>query len=247
MVARNPVSVPGIFPQGYLQIRGEQFRLDQPAGANGWGYLPSAHPGYRAFVRAERELIRDRLRGSKDTLVDVSAGVGNYSIYLAQFFRRVIHCELHVPSLASAIRSAMGKANIFFVRSDYMALPVKDSSTDAVVCTDTLERGPEHEKWLLNEIIRIMKPGGVATIDFHNDRFGRAVKRSKDVVFYDLARFEDLLRDVGFSQYAVMPIGYVPTRCVPHEGTYHSLDRVFRLFAPPSRYLLTLYKPKADE
>jgi SAM-dependent methyltransferase len=245
IVSREPASVPRTLLDGYRQIHKERFRLDTPSTTEGWGYLPSVHPGYRGFVRAERDLIGTLLADCGGVLVDVSGGVGNYSAYLSQFFAHVIHCELHVPSLVRAIKDVESKSNVLFVRSDYLALPIADASADAVICIDTLERGPEHEKALLREISRIMKPSGVAIVDFHNDRLRWAREKSKDVMFYELSRFKSLLHEVGFSGYSVEPLGYVPMRFVPNERIYPLLDKICSLLVPASRYLLRLFKPKS--
>ena len=210
----------------------------------GWGDLASANPGKRVFVRRERaaiaRLLGDRVAGR---VVDVSGGVGNYSSYLAQWAQLVVHCELHVPSFAQACRNHGHLPNMLFARSEYLALPLAEASVDGAICTDTLIRGPQHDRALLEEIRRILKPGGRAVVDFQHHRFKRIQKRSPLAICYELEEFTNMAEQSGLAVRQVQGIGYVPTRAVPWEGAYDFMDLLFRLAVSPSRYLLAMDNP----
>lgn len=239
LTALTPKAVNSSVQNGYEAIHAAELALD--VNGPGWGDLDSANPGKREFVRHERAtiaaLLGDRAEG---VVVDVSGGVGNYSSFLAGRARTVIHCELHVPSFAQACREHAQQQNLFFARSDYLALPLANGVADGVVCTDTLIRGVEHERALLAEICRILKPGGRAVLDFQHLRFQRFQKRSPLAKCYKLDDFLRLVVESGFAVERVQGIGYVPTRAVPWEWAYGLLDKLFKLFVSPSRYLLVL-------
>jgi SAM-dependent methyltransferase len=228
---------------GYEAFHAAELTLHgQPPG---WGDFGDANPGKREFVRRERAaiaaLLGDRAEG---VLVDVSGGVGNYSSFLADRARTVIHCELHVPSFAQASRDHAQLQNMFFARSEYLALPLADSSVDGAICTDTLIRGVEHERALLAEIRRVLKPDGRAVVDFQHHRFKRIQKRSPLAKCYELNDFLPLVAESGLVVERVQGIGFVPTRAVPREWAYGLLDKLSQLFVSPSRYLLVLSHEK---
>jgi len=70
--------------------------------------------------------------------IDISGGVGNYSIFLSDFVKVMIHCELHISSIIEAYNGK--RNNMIFVRSPYLKLPFISDIFDYVICTDTLER-----------------------------------------------------------------------------------------------------------
>jgi SAM-dependent methyltransferase len=237
--ALAPKGVNSAVQSGYVAIHAEELALN--GHGPGWGDLDSANPGKREFVKRERATIAALLGNKAEgVVVDVSGGVGNYSSFLADKAQTVIHCELHVPSFAQACRQHAQRQNLFFARSDYLALPLADGSADGVICTDTLIRGVEHERALLAEIRRILKPGGRAVVDFHHHRFQRIQRRSPLAKCYALDGFLALAAESGLVVERVMGIGYVPTRAVPREWAYGLLDKLSRLFVSPSRYLLVL-------
>lgn len=234
-----PKPVNSSVQSGYETLHAAALTLEgQPPG---WGDLAGAPPGKRVFVRRERKAIADLLADAgAGVVVDVSGGVGNYSSYLAERARMVIHCELHVPSFAQACRDHGSVGNMVFVRGDYLGLPLTDASVDGVVCTDTLVRGGEHEHALLAEIRRVLKPGGRAVVDFHHYRFRRIQKRSPLAKPYSRAEFEKLIAQAGLRVERAQGIGYIPVRVVPWEWSYRIFDILASLMVPPSRYLMVL-------
>ena len=102
-------------------------------------------------------------------LCDISAGPGDYTLFYAQHFKWVIHCDLSTDALRYALRRSrqMGVTNVFFLRVDYFALPFC-RSLDRLLCLDTLIRGPDHEMALLRQIQGALAREGRAIIDFHH-------------------------------------------------------------------------------
>jgi SAM-dependent methyltransferase len=100
---------------------------------------------------------------------DLSAGAGNATFAAARTSRLVFHCDLSVASVRYASHKAMqtGLDNIVVVRADYFQPPFR-RSIERLTCLDTLIRGPWHDVRLLKTIRRVLAPGGVAVVDFHN-------------------------------------------------------------------------------
>ena len=241
-----PKAINSVIQKDYEDAHSAAFTLDgQPPG---WGGLATSNPGRRVFVKREREAISNLLgERAGGVVIDVSGGVGNYSGFLADKARTMIHCELHMPSIAQAFQEQSHPSNLFFARSDYLALPLRDAIVDGAICTDTLIRGDRHDRALLSEIRRVLKPGGRAVVDFHNHRFKRIQKRSPLANSYELANFLAMVKEVGFNVENVQGIGYVPTRAVPREAGYDLINALFRRLVSPSRYLVVLSRKDARQ
>jgi SAM-dependent methyltransferase len=163
MVSREPASIAGASPSyiaGYLAARAEQ------AGGENWRIPAGGSRVHkqRQVVRVERLLDKER-----DLLCDFSAGPGYYTLAYAARWRRVLHCDLSLDSLAQARREARqrGIGNVLFIRMDYLKPPFR-GSLPCVICLDSLIRGPGHERALLAAIRQSLSPGGAAVVDFHN-------------------------------------------------------------------------------
>jgi ubiquinone/menaquinone biosynthesis C-methylase UbiE len=211
----------------------------------GWGFLSLQIPGYRAFIKKEREKIKNLIPPhlQNGLMIDVSAGCGNYSIYLSSLSSLMVHCEAEVQSLLSARELAISskRDNIIFIRANYLKLPFPDNLFDVVICTDTLERGKNHEIRLLKEIYRILKKGGVGIFDFHNLR-PLAKKYNPYITFYTKEEIKKLLKELNINNFKIYSFGYFPTRLAPNEFIYFLLDRIFQYFIPPIRYIVVMEK-----
>lgn len=225
--------------EDYKNLLEEQFAWDKKS--NGWGYLHAAFPGYRAFVKREREKILELLNPSSESIaIDVSGGVGNYSIFLSDVVEFMVHCEVHIPSILTAYNRVKDKKDkMLFFRSTYLKLPFKSASFDCLICTDTLERGWNHEVQLLKEILRILKIGGKAVVDFHNLKWFR---RNRNICEYKISKVKQILSEAGISEYSIYPFGYAPSMSVPTESLYTILDNVFKLFFPCIRHIVVFTK-----
>jgi SAM-dependent methyltransferase len=104
-----------------------------------------------------------------EVVADISAGPGNHTFALARRYSLVLHCDISADALSHALARAEreGVDNVVFLRVDYLFSPFP-ASLDAIVCFDTLIRGPLHEQALLEQLLRSVRPGGFALVDFHN-------------------------------------------------------------------------------
>ena len=90
--------------------------------------------------------------GTADVLLAMEAGGGRAQIFGSDF------CH---PMLVEAQRK-LGKADRLF-EADALSLPVRDSSLDLVTCAFGFRNFANYEKGL-EELLRVLKPGGLAAI-----------------------------------------------------------------------------------
>lgn len=103
-------------------------------------------------------------------VIEVGCSFGQMSFLLAERFRRVLAVDLSPDTIALASRRAdrYGVANIDFRVADAENLAdVPDASVDGAFSFSVLRYVPDPEK-ALREIHRVLKPGGVAVVDFPN-------------------------------------------------------------------------------
>ena len=227
-------------PKGSELMYAEEFKtkFDWKSESPGWGDLSAAPQRSRAFYHAQLTAIYETLspKGS-DMAIDVSGAVGNHSVALSDKVRVMVNCDLHGPSILTAYRRK--KENMMCVRAPYLKLPFSSETFDWAICTDTLIRGRTHEVKLLRELVRIIKPGGKAVVDFHNRRRSSS---SKAICLYSREEVESILHEAGISKYEVFSFAYVPLRFVPTEKLYGLMDVFARIFLDGARHMVLFTK-----
>jgi arsenite methyltransferase len=136
-----------------------------------WLLGDELHPGGAATTRRALELIG---LGPEDRLLDVASGTGASALLAG----REIGCEVvgidySEEAVAGANEAADAEdpaRSVGFVRGDAEALPLSDSSFDAVLCECSLSSFPNKPR-ALAEIGRVLKPDGrLALSDVVADR-----------------------------------------------------------------------------
>ncbi len=203
-----------------------------------WGDLRYASPGTRGFYRSQVKGILEILTPSPDaTAIDVSGASGNHSRALATMVKAIANCDAHVPSIVVAHN--LRPTNMLCIRACYLKLPFAANTFDCAICFDTLIRGKNHEVALLKEILRVLKVGGQAIVDFHNlKRF----KSNRTIKEYDIISVQELLREASIKQYSIRPFAFVPSRLVPWTPLWPSLNGIFELILPCQRYVVHFFK-----
>jgi len=113
---------------------------------------------YRA--RELRETLSQVKPGG--ALLDVAGGTGFLAEALADRFERVVVADIS-PGMLSQAR----QRNLETVCAPAEALPFADGSFDVVLCADALHHIKQQER-ALNEVARVVKPGGTVVIqEFH--------------------------------------------------------------------------------
>lgn len=92
-------------------------------------------------------------------LLDLGSSAGIISNYLSNYFGKVFAMDIDRSAVHSAQRS-FKRHNLHFVVSDAMDAPFPDDAFDVLVCAHIYEHVPDPRR-LMDEIHRVLKPGGV--------------------------------------------------------------------------------------
>lgn len=111
------------------------------------------------------------------SILDVATGTGVASLYLAETRKNanVIGIDLTEGMLDMAREKAKEKniQNIDFQIANARELPFEDNTFDAVVSLRLFHHIPnKHRKTYLDEMRRVLKPGGIVIVEFKNLFYG---------------------------------------------------------------------------
>jgi len=93
------------------------------------------------------------------TLLDIGSSTGLMTQIYGQHFKKVVGIDIDAPAVEFA-RNAVQEDHIEFCVRDSMDTQFPDNSFDVATCTQVYEHVPDSGK-LVNEIYRVLKPGGV--------------------------------------------------------------------------------------
>jgi len=136
-----------------------------------WRVVEGDTPALAYFRRRKVETalsLGEFTRGS--AIVEIGSGTGDYSLLLTRSGYRLTGVDLSSKSIqaARAKASILGVSDISFVVSDAEALSeIPENSADGVVSFSALRYVPDLRQALL-AIRRVLKPNGVAVLDFPN-------------------------------------------------------------------------------
>ena len=126
--------------------------------------IETLHPGGMALTRRTAEVAG---LGPDMRVLDVSSGRGTQALFYArEFGARVTGLDLS-PQMIAAAREKTALAGlerrVEFVRGDSPKLPLEDNKFDAVI-NECAVGIPEDSQAVLNEMVRVAKPGGAIAI-----------------------------------------------------------------------------------
>lgn len=166
-----------------------------------------------------RDITVDLVEG--DLLLEIGCAEGFMTGELAQKASRVIASDIALSYLKRA-RTEAPSAN--FTRLDIHNIPFSDDVFDCVVCTEVLEHTLSPFK-TLDEVHRVLKPGGFVIISVPNDmtplRILQHLFRRRDsligvpgahINFYDTGSLLQILQVAGFgtrvvtTDYVLLPL-----------------------------------------
>ena len=92
-------------------------------------------------------------------LLDVGSSTGLIANYLAVYFGKVVGIDIDGPAVEYA-KSTHKKDNLDFIRADSLKIDMPENYFDVVICAQVYEHVPD-AAMMVDEIYRILKPGGV--------------------------------------------------------------------------------------
>jgi len=138
-------------------------------------YLKSYSGRFDERESADEALAAARLAGVEPPadVLDAPAGFGRHSIPLAEAGYRVTAIDRSPVQLEEGQRRAAGADWPRFMQADFRNLPFEDESFDAALNLFTAigYRGEEGDRQMLEEFLRVLRPGGVLLVEtLHRDR-----------------------------------------------------------------------------
>ena len=122
------------------------------------GYLSES-----AYLR-ERELVLDAIGAESGTVVDVGCGAGLITLPLVPFAGQVFGLDFNTAACRQA-----GRNGLRAVRGDAFNLPLADGVADLAVNVEFIQQyDAEAVGRLLNEVARVLRPGGRLVIVWSN-------------------------------------------------------------------------------
>ncbi len=114
------------------------------------------------------KLGRFKVPLSAATCLDVGCSSGTITNALADLFVRTIGVDYDAVALQHAVGS--GERPPRFLCSDAMRLPLPNHSMDVILCAQVYEHVPD-DRYLVAELARVLKPGGVIFFSGPNKLF----------------------------------------------------------------------------
>lgn len=93
------------------------------------------------------------------SVLDLGASAGIISNALADFFGKVVGVDIDREAIAFA-RQNFQRSNLRFLLADAMDMPFPNDAFDVSICAHIYEHVPDPHR-LMDEIHRVLKPGGV--------------------------------------------------------------------------------------
>lgn len=175
---------------------------------------------------------------------DIGAGVGNYSISMAENAEFVFHCDLDLESINAARKRAHENniKNILFIRCDYLSLPFKKNSLPCVTCIDVLERGREHDSLLLCQLSNSTMNDGILITDYHSKERTKLNRASDWDRRYSKSEIVKTLQDNDQKNLHFYGMGHSPKAGTVSPSKYEKIEPIFKLILPPARWLVVSHK-----
>jgi len=123
---------------------------------------PSVYESNERIKKANKTILvlKDYLKKTKDLeLLDIGSSSGIMTNEYSKHFKSVIGVDLDVEAVKFA-NEKFNNHNLKFICSPIEEADLKNNSIDVITCSQIYEHVPSDEK-LMNEIFRLLKPGGV--------------------------------------------------------------------------------------
>jgi SAM-dependent methyltransferase len=195
------------------RTRFERFARKHADDASVSGWSPT---GLEHRLRSFGNMLGALRLPARARALDLGCGAGTYVRLLAGLGHRPIGLDYSLPSLARAAEADPDGAGRY-VSGEAYALPVASAAFDLVVCIGVLQALESPER-ALDEIVRVVKPGGALVVETLNGR--GAVARAwhpPRVRTYDPREACRWLEDRGLEVVQVTPL-CLPPRAMPGLG-----------------------------
>lgn len=130
------------------------------------------HAAGRFYAELSNQILFDLLEAKKgDRILDLATGTGRVSVGLAEKGISIFGADLTWKMIERAKEKATekGLANVSFHLADGLQLPYKENTFDKIVSIRFFHILPfEMQKAILQEVRRVLKPGGILIVEFNS-------------------------------------------------------------------------------
>ena len=124
--------------------------------------LPSFRNRFQFVISAVKEIA---LVNHVETTLNIGSGEGDFDAMLSRYTLNLISCDINDQDVDTARKLNKHINNLKYEIKDALHTGYKDNSFDLVVCTEVIEHVGS-PKALIQEIFRIVKPGGSVVMTF---------------------------------------------------------------------------------
>jgi SAM-dependent methyltransferase len=121
--------------------------------------------------RSRYLFVRDHLRAFAgqglvfEEALNLGTGEGDYDGMIAGFCKNLTACDINEQDVAFAKQLNYAVTNVQYAVADALALPFPNAHFDLLISVDVLEH-VGHPERMMEEVGRVLKPGGMALITF---------------------------------------------------------------------------------
>lgn len=201
--------------------------------------IDSSLGSQRSMKRFREETLWDDSRLTGKLVLDAGCGSGRFSEIALLLGARVIAVD-YSSAVEAAAKNLHGK-DILTLQADLANLPIASGSLDYIFCIGVLQH-TEHPAFIVNELLRCLKPGGELTLTFYENS-------SWHVMFYSKYLLRPLTKRIP-PQILLWIISKSSTIWFPITRKLFSLpsplNRIFRFILPIANYVEFHYVNKMD-
>ncbi len=128
-------------------------------------------PTYRNRYRFIRESLKGfQEKGNLKKVLNLGTGEGDYDPMIAPYCAQLVSCDINESDIAFAKELNKDVKNVEYRVENALALSFPDNHFDLIISVDVIEHVGHPEK-MMDEITRVLKPGGVLMITFPSLKF----------------------------------------------------------------------------
>ncbi len=156
-------------------------------------------PTFRNRYLFVRSRLKKYATGHVTEGLNLGTGEGDYDRMVAGYCLQLTGCDVNEEDLAHARALNAGVMNLHYEVNNALSLTYEANSFDLLVSCEVIEHVGDPEK-MVQEMYRVMKPGGVAIMTFPSREF--------PLTYDPINRIWQLIRGAGSREFAVSQGAY---------------------------------------
>lgn len=148
-----------------------------------WWYPESEREPLHGHYVEQLRWVLDQFDWQGQRVADVGTGKGRFAVSIANRGGEVVALDIASAMLIEAQQQAnQVGVDVAYLQGDAENLPYPDNHFDLVVCMETIMHVPHPQK-LVDEIARVLKPGGRALLSMTNKYRINALARIPETLY----------------------------------------------------------------